>query len=67
MLLNAGIGYKFFKNYGGEIMLLAYDLLNQNASVGRTVNEFYIEDNVTNVLGRYIMLRFTYNLRNFRL
>ncbi|MFQ5569912.1 MAG: outer membrane beta-barrel protein [Rhodothermales bacterium] len=67
LLWNAGVGYKFLKGNGGEVKLVVADLLNQNNSVSRTVNEFYIEDHVTNVLGRYVMLRFTYTLRNFRL
>ncbi len=67
LLWNAGLGYKFLKGNGGEIKLIVADILNQNTSVNRTINEFYVEDNVTNVLGRYIMLNFTYTLRNFRL
>ena len=55
------------KGNGGELKLIVADILNQNTSVSRTVNAFYVEDNVTNVLGRYIMLNFTYTLRNFRL
>lgn len=65
LLWNAGIGYKFLKNKAAEIKLSAFDLLNQNNSVNRTVTETYIEDSETEVLNRYFMLTFTYNLRNF--
>ncbi len=65
LLWNAGIGYKFLKNNAGEIRLNAFDLLKQNNSVTTTVAETYIENNLTNVLTRYFMLTFTYNLRNF--
>jgi len=63
---NAGIGYKFLKNEAAELRLTCYDILNQNKSISRTVNESYIEDNNTNVLKQYYMIIFTYNLRNFK-
>lgn len=66
-LWNASVGYKFLKGNGGEINLTVADLLNQNTNVSRTVSEFYVEDNVSNVLGRYVMLNFVYTLRHFRL
>ena len=43
------------------------DILNQQTALVRTVNEFYIEDNLSNVLGRYLILNLTYTLRNFRI
>ncbi|MEZ4701435.1 MAG: TonB-dependent receptor [Rhodothermales bacterium] len=65
LVWNAGLGYKFLKGNGGEVKLMVSDILNQNTSIVRTVNEFYVEDNQSNVLGRYILLNFTYRLRNF--
>ena len=62
---NAGVGYKFLKGNGGQISLRVIDLLNQNNSITRTINEFYVEDNASNVLGRYILLNFTYKLKHF--
>jgi len=62
---NAGIGYKFLQGNGGELKLGIADILDQSVSQGRTVNEFYIEDNLSNTLGRYVMLSFTYTLRNY--
>jgi hypothetical protein len=67
MIWNLGLGKKLFKNDRGEIRVTAYDLLNQNASIQRNVNDAYIEDVRTNVLQRFFMLSFTYNLRNFRI
>lgn len=67
ILWNAGVGYKFLNGNGGEIKLMMVDILNQQTALVRTVNEFYIEDNLSNVLGRYLILNLTYTLRNFRI
>lgn len=64
-LINMSIGKKIFKNQRGEISLMAYDLLGQNANVRRNITETFIEDIQTNVLQRYFMVSFTYNLRRF--
>lgn len=64
-LWNLGIGKKIFKNERGEMTLAINDLLNQNRNILRTVTESYIEDTRTNALTRFVMLSFTYNLRNF--
>jgi hypothetical protein len=65
LLWNAGVGYKFFKNNAAELRLYAFDLLSRNSSISRTVTDSYIENNQTEVLNHYVMLIFTYNLRNF--
>ncbi|MFO7657360.1 MAG: TonB-dependent receptor [Bacteroidales bacterium] len=65
VLWNIGIGKKLFKNNRGEIKLSVFDILKQNNNVSRNVTELYIEDTRSNVLQRYAMLTFTYNLRNF--
>ncbi len=64
-LLNPAIAKQIFKNKQGEIRLSVFDLLNQNVSVSRTITSNYIQDSKTNVLTRYAMLTFTYNLRKF--
>lgn len=64
-LWNAAIGKKFLKRQAAEIKLSAFDLLKQNQSITRTVTESYIQDNQSQVLQRYFMLTFTYNLKNF--
>jgi len=64
-LWNFGLGKKLFKNERGEITLTVNDLLNQNQNITRTITETYIQDSRTNALTRFVMLNFTYDLRNF--
>ena len=64
-LINMSLGKKIFANQRGEISLMVYDLLGQNANVNRNITETFIEDIQTNVLQRYFMLSFSYNLRRF--
>jgi hypothetical protein len=64
-LWNVAVGKKFLKNNRGELKLSVFDLLKQNQSISRNVQETYIEDVQTQVLRQYFMLTFTYNLRNF--
>jgi hypothetical protein len=64
-LLSPSIAKQFLKNKAGEFRITCFDLLNQNQSVSRTVSSNYVTDTRTNVLTRYIMFTFTYNLRNF--
>jgi len=64
-LINMSLGKKIFKNQRGEVSLMVYDLLGQNANVNRNITETFIEDVQTNVLQQYFMLSFTYNLRRF--
>jgi Outer membrane protein beta-barrel family/CarboxypepD_reg-like domain len=64
-LWNAGIGKKILKKQAGELKLSVFDLLKQNQSIIRTVNNEFIEDAQTNVLQQYFMLTFTYKLKNF--
>jgi hypothetical protein len=67
ILWNGGIGYKFFKDKSGELMLSTFDALKQNNTVSRNVTETYVEDIRTNVLQRYFMLTFTYNIRKYKI
>lgn len=64
-LLNPSIAKQFLKNNAGELRLSVFDLLNQNVSVTRTVTGNTIQDQRSNVLTRYALLTFTYNLRRF--
>jgi hypothetical protein len=66
LLWNASIGAKIFKNKAGQIKLAAYDLLNQNQSVSHSVSLTSISDSRTNILRRFLMLTFTYTLRNYQ-
>ena len=65
-LWNLGLGRKFGKKNEWDFRIQLYDLLNQNQSIIRNVNETYFEDVRTTVLTRYAMLQLTYNLRAFK-
>ncbi|MCG9879815.1 MAG: TonB-dependent receptor [Bacteroidia bacterium] len=65
-LWNAGVAYKFMKKRMAEVKLSVFDLLNQNNNINRSVTETYIEDTRANVLNRYFMVTFTYNIRKFK-
>ncbi|WP_051360088.1 TonB-dependent receptor [Adhaeribacter aquaticus] len=65
MIWNMSIGKKVFANQRGEFSLSVYDLLKQNISIRRNVTDIYVEDVQSNVLQRYFMVSFTYNLRHF--
>jgi len=64
-LWNASVGRKFGKKNAWDFRLTCYDILNQNRSINRTVNETYFEDVQTQVLTRYVMAQLTYTLRAF--
>jgi hypothetical protein len=63
-LCNLGLGRRFLDGRG-ELKLSVFDALNQNNAVNRTTGSFYVEDTRTQVLQRYFLLTFTYNLRSF--
>ena len=64
-LWNMGVGKKFLKDNKGELKLTVFDLLKENQSITRNVTGLYIEDVQRQVLTRYFLVTFTYNLRNF--
>ncbi|WKN42739.1 TonB-dependent receptor [Tunicatimonas pelagia] len=64
-LWNMGIAKKFLKDDRGELELSVFDLLGQNQSFDQTVSAQYLEETQTEVLQRYFMLTFTYQLRRF--
>jgi hypothetical protein len=61
-LWNASLAKQLFKNKNAEIRLSVNDILNQNQSITRTNSDNYIEDTRTNVLRRYFMISFLFNL-----
>jgi hypothetical protein len=65
-LWNASIGKKFLKNNRGELKLSAYDILKQNKAFSRTIADAYTQTSYSNVLSRYFMLTFTYNIQSFK-
>jgi hypothetical protein len=67
LLWNMALGYRFLEGNAAELRLAVTDLLGQNTGVSRSVSGQYIEDSLTQVLRRYVMLQFSYRLRNFQL
>lgn len=63
---NMSVGKRFLKNNRAELKLSGFDLLEQNKAFRRTIADNYIQTSYSNVLGRYFMLSFTYNLQNFK-
>ncbi|RYY31704.1 MAG: hypothetical protein EOO04_00055 [Chitinophagaceae bacterium] len=61
----AGANWLMFKNEQGNLRLVVYDLLRQNASVSRIVTQTFIEDVDRLVLQQYFLLSFTYNMKHF--
>jgi hypothetical protein len=64
-LWSGSMGVKLFGDKNGELKFETFDILDQNKSLNRTITETYIEDKSTEVLRRYFMLSFVYNLRMF--
>jgi hypothetical protein len=46
----------------GEIKIIAYDILNRNVGISRTVNLNFVQDEQIISLGRYLLLEFRYNI-----
>lgn len=62
---NASLGYKFLHNRAAEFRVTVVDVLGQNNSVNRIIEDNYIEDVRSDVLSRYLMFTFSYNFRVF--
>ena len=58
LVWNANVS-KSFKNV--TLSLQAKDLLNQQKSFHRSISAEYIQDQYTNIIGRYILLKVTFN------
>jgi outer membrane receptor protein involved in Fe transport len=61
-LLNLSVSRFILKNKTGEIKLAVNNLLDKALGVNQTASINYLERQVTNSLGRYFMLSFTYSL-----
>ncbi|AYD46822.1 TonB-dependent receptor [Arachidicoccus soli] len=64
-LWNASITKQIFKNKAGEISLSVHDILNENKGVNFQRSLNYSSQTTTNILKRYALLTFTYNLKQF--
>jgi len=64
-LLNGAVAFKFLKDNRAELRLYVFDILNQNKAIQRNITETYIEDTQSNILQRYYMLTFTYNIKKY--
>jgi hypothetical protein len=66
-IVNTYIEQRFLTGQRGTLRLQAFDLLNEQTNISRTVGDNYIFDSRTNRLGRHIMLTFTFKLQKFAL
>ncbi len=66
LLWSGSIGYKFLKQQALLLSISAFDILNHNKSISRTVTDTYIQDSQTQVLQRYFMFNIQYNIRNYK-
>jgi len=64
-IINSYIEQKLLKGQRGTIRFQAFDLLNEQTNLSRTVQENMTLDRQTNRLGRYFMLTFTFKLQKF--
>ncbi|MBO0359341.1 TonB-dependent receptor [Hymenobacter sp. BT186] len=65
LLWNASLGKKFMARQQAELKLYAFDLLGRNNNIQVNTTAAYTEDVQTNILQRYLMLMFTYNIRSY--
>lgn len=61
-LLDMSVSRLFLKNNSGELKFSVSNLLNKNLGVSQTASSNYLERQVSNSLGQYYMLTFTYAL-----
>ncbi|MFA6060191.1 MAG: hypothetical protein WC756_18465 [Taibaiella sp.] len=61
-MLKAEITRYIFKNQRGAISLNGFDLLDKNKAITRTSQLNYLMEQRSNIIGRYIMLSFSYKL-----
>ena len=64
-IINAALEKQFFKSKKLSLKLNAFDILDENTSITRTVSAFAITDTRTNRLGRYFMLSAIFRLNKF--
>ncbi|MCM1310943.1 MAG: TonB-dependent receptor family protein [Bacteroides sp.] len=62
---NASLSYMFLRGKNATIALEGKDLLNQHKSIRRTETAQAVTDTENYILGRYVMLTFTYKFSTF--
>lgn len=65
ILCSASIGKKVFRNQRGEISFGVNDIFNQNTAFVRTTGSGWTQNTTNSVIGRYYLLKFSFNLRRF--
>ncbi len=63
-LLNLSMSRFLLKNQKGELKISGQNLLNQNLGVSQRAEVNFVEQIVTNNLGRFVMLSFVYKLNS---
>ena len=63
---NASVGFKFLEQNAAEIKLTVFDILGQNNSINRMVDDTFVQDVRSNVITRFAFVTFSYNFRSFR-
>ena len=63
-MLEFGVSRRFLRNNSGELKLSGYNLLDRDLGVSQRVDTNFLEQQVTNSLGRYFLLSFTYSLNS---
>ncbi|MGB3085464.1 MAG: hypothetical protein WBB21_12150, partial [Saprospiraceae bacterium] len=64
-LWEISISHLFLKDNKLKVQCKVFDLLNKNRGIQRTSQQNYIEEQRSNVLGRYAMLQLAYSIRGF--
>ncbi|HVX49592.1 MAG TPA: TonB-dependent receptor [Chitinophagaceae bacterium] len=64
-ILNADIVQYFGEKKAFWVKLKAYDLLNENVSIWRSIADNYIQDTKANVLSRFLLLSLNFRLNKF--
>ncbi|MES2329341.1 MAG: outer membrane beta-barrel protein [Bacteroidota bacterium] len=60
---NAAINFTMLKDEKGVLRISVFDILNSGKSINNFASRNMITTNTTNVLSRYLMATFTYNIR----
>ena len=64
-IINSTLEKQFFKKKNASLKLQAFDILNENKGISRSVTGYSITDTRTNRLQRYFMLSFILRLNKF--